>query len=212
MVLLLVLAVVSWQVAVTGPLLTVDHTIRDAVTHARHAADSAALNRLAQFCSDLGDGVVAVPVLLCAGVLAAWRLRRTGPAPAPRRWWLPLPTAALTALLIPLLVVPAKAYFARPGPLGLPLVPGQWGWYPSGHTSTACIAYGAGALLVGRTLRATARRVLSVATAVLGLGVGLGLIWCDYHWFLDVLAGWCLSGLVIWASRRALTRLLPSAR
>ncbi|WP_280727622.1 phosphatase PAP2 family protein [Kitasatospora sp. MAA4] len=197
----------SWQVAVGGPLLTVDHRVRTAVTHARHAADSTVLNRLAQFLSDLGDGGIAVPALLATGALAAWLLHR-GPSATPRRWWLPLPTAALTALLIPLLVVPAKVYFARPGPLGLPLVPGQWGWYPSGHTSTACIAYGTGALLLGRALRAAVRRVLYAATAVLGLGVGAGLVWCDYHWFLDVLAGWCLSGLVLWA----LARRLPSAR
>ncbi|WP_280668643.1 MULTISPECIES: phosphatase PAP2 family protein [unclassified Kitasatospora] len=212
-VLLVLLVAVSWQVAVDGPLLTLDQHIRSAVTHARQALDSSLVNGLAHLLSDLGDSTVAVPVLLGAGVLTAWRLRRRLRShvhlhqnAADRRWWLPLPTAALAALLIPLLVIPAKAYFARPGPLGQPVIPGQWGWYPSGHTSTACIAYGAGALLLGRTLAAAARRALYAATAVLGLGVGLGLIWCDYHWFLDVLAGWCLSGLVLGALARRLPR------
>lgn len=202
--LILLLALVSWQVAVHGPLLRVDDGIRSAVTHARQSLDSSVVNRLGQLLSDLGDNLVAVPPLLGAGVLAAWRLRRGGSRPA---WWFPLPAAALTALLIPLLVVPAKIYFARPGPLGVPLLPGQWGWYPSGHTSTACIAFGAGAVLLGRTLAAGPRRALYAATTAAALGVGAGLLWCDYHWFLDVLAGWCLSGLVVWALARWLPRI-----
>lgn len=192
------LALVSWQVAVTGPLLRLDQRIRSAVAHLRHTLDSPLLDHLAHLLSDLGGGSTAVPVLLGAGALAAWRSRPGGA----RRWWLPLPAAAFVALLIPLLVVPAKILFARPGPLGLPLDPGQWGWYPSGHTATAGIAYGAGALLLRRTLAAGSRRLLYGATALLCLGVGVGLIWCDYHWFLDVLASWCLTGLVLWCLAR----------
>ncbi len=203
--LLLLLALVSWQVAATGPLLRLDRAIRSAVAHARHALDGSPLDHLAQSLSDLGGGVPAVPVLLGAGALAAWRSRRAGL----RRWWLPLPAAALAALLIPLLVVPAKICFARPGPAGLPLSGDQWGWYPSGHTATSAIAYGVGALLLGRTLGARARRGLYAATALLCLGVGWGLIWCDYHWFLDVLASWCLAGLVLWGPTRRLPRPGP---
>jgi undecaprenyl-diphosphatase len=143
--------------------------------------------------ADLGNTVPAVPVLLGAGALAAWRAYRTGWS----RWWLPVPVAAVSAALIPLLVVPAKAWFARPGPLGPPLRPHEWGWYPSGHTTTACISYGVAALLVGSTLAIGRRRLLHGLTALLGLGVGWGLVWCDYHWLLDVVAGWCLAGLLL---------------
>ncbi|MFI9276147.1 phosphatase PAP2 family protein [Kitasatospora sp. NPDC052896] len=201
-VLAVLLALVSWQVAVAGPLLGLDRRIRDGVQHAREVWHSVPLNDLGQLLSDLGDPLPAYAVLLGTAALAACRSRRAGR----RRWWLPLPSALLAAVLIPLLVVPAKDYFSRPGPLGPPLLPGQQGWYPSGHTSTAGIAFGVAALLLGRTLAAAARRRLAALTALLCCGVGLGLVWCDYHWFLDVLAGWSLTGLVLWSLARWLPR------
>ena len=39
---------------------------------------------------------------------------------------------------VPALVVPLKELIARPGPLT-----GAAGYYPSGHTATAAVAYGA---------------------------------------------------------------------
>jgi undecaprenyl-diphosphatase len=163
-----------------------------------------ALDALGRGLADLGGGVPAIPVLLLAACLAAWRSRRAGLP----RWWVPLPVGVLTALLIPLLVVPAKAWFARPGPTGVPLVPGEWGWYPSGHTATSAFAYGTAALLLARTLGPALRRALRWATAVLCLGVGLGLVWSDYHWLLDVTASWCLAGSYLWC----LARLRPAGQ
>jgi undecaprenyl-diphosphatase len=104
-------------------------------------------------------------------------------------------------------VVPAKAWFARPGPTGVPLQPGEWGWYPSGHTATSAIAYGTAALLLARTL--TRWRALCLATALLCLGVGLGLVWSDYHWLLDVTASWCLAGTYLWCLERWLRSVSP---
>jgi len=200
--LLAALAAISWQVAVDGPLLDLDVAVRHGVHDLRHWLHSTLLNHLGKALSDLGESTLAIPVLLGGAALAARRQRRTGG----RRWWLPLPAAALTALLIPLLVVPAKAVFARPGPYGLPLAADQWGWYPSGHTATSTIAYGTAALLVGRTLTRLARRRLYTGTTLICGGVGFGLVWSDYHWLLDVLASWCLAGVVLWALARALTR------
>ncbi|MFJ9953097.1 phosphatase PAP2 family protein [Kitasatospora sp. NPDC091207] len=200
-VLAAVLVLISWQVAVDGPLLGVDRWVRHAVRETRHELHSTVLNHLGKALSDLGSSVPAIPVLLAAGVLAAWRSRRAGVP----RWWFPAVTAVLTAGLIPLLVVPAKAWFARPGPFGAPLAPDQWGWYPSGHTATATLAYGVAALLPARTVGARAGRRLYAAAALLAAGVGLGLVWSDYHWLLDVVASWCLGGLVL----RALARVPP---
>ncbi|MFJ8628852.1 phosphatase PAP2 family protein [Kitasatospora sp. NPDC093550] len=197
-----VLLAVSWQVAVDGPLLGVDRSVRRAVHTARHDLPSALLDHLGHALSDLGSGVPAVPVLLLAGVLAAWRWRLTRAG----RWWWPLPVAALTAGLIPLLVVPAKAAFARPGPLGEPLTPEQWGWYPSGHTTTAAVSYGVAALLLARVSGPRAARGLTTGAALLALGVGAGLVWSDFHWLLDVVAGWCLAVLVLWPLDRRLPR------
>ncbi|WP_188301474.1 phosphatase PAP2 family protein [Streptomyces sp. CBMA156] len=196
------LLVVSWQVAVDGPLLGVDRSVRHAVRAAHRDSPDALPDRLGHLLSDLGSSVPAVPVLLLAGALAAWRGRRTGAG----RWWLPLPVAALTAVLIPLLVVPAKAAFARPGPLGEPLTAGQWGWYPSGHTATAAISYGVAAVLLARVAGPRAVRGLTAAAVLLSLGVGAGLVWSDFHWLLDVVASWCLAVLVLWALARWLPR------
>jgi undecaprenyl-diphosphatase len=199
----LLLAVVSWQVAVDGPLLGVDRAVRQHTAQLRGSLHSATLDSLAHLLSDLGSTVPAIPLLLGAGALAAWRLRRGGLP----RWWLPLPVAAAAAVLIPLLVVPAKAWFARPGPDGARLAPGAWGWYPSGHTTTAAIAFGVAALLLGRTVRRS--WPFTAAAAVLWVGVGAGLVWCVYHWLLDVVGAWCLSGLVLWCLARWLPRWLP---
>ncbi|MFF7995450.1 phosphatase PAP2 family protein [Kitasatospora xanthocidica] len=197
-----VLLAVSWQVAVDGPLLGLDRWVRRAVHTARHDLPNALPDRLGHLLSDLGSGVPAIPVLLLAGALAAWRWRRSGSG----RWWLPLPVAALTAGLIPLLVVPAKSAFARPGPLGEPLTPGQWGWYPSGHTATAAISYGVAALLLARVAGPRAARGATAGAALLAPGVGAGLVWSDFHWLLDVVASWCLAVLVLWSLDRWLPR------
>ncbi|MEU3497209.1 phosphatase PAP2 family protein [Kitasatospora cineracea] len=205
MSLAVLLAAVSWQVAVDGPLLGLDTAVRDGVREARGAIGSTLLNHLGVALSDLGGGAVAVPVLLgCAGLAA--RLARRGGRP---RWWVPVPVAAVAAVLVPLLVVPAKIWFARPGPYGAPLAGDQWGWYPSGHTATSSIAYGTAALLLARVLPVVAGRRLGAACALVCLGVGAGLVWSDFHWLLDVVASWCLSGLLLLGLRLLLPRLLP---
>ncbi|MFJ1707963.1 phosphatase PAP2 family protein [Kitasatospora sp. NPDC088346] len=196
----LVLAVISWQVRADGPLLGLDRSARHATWDFRHALHSTPVNHLGAALSDLGGNVPAFPLLLLGGALAAALRRRAGSP----RWWLPLPVAALAGAAVPALVIPAKAFFARPGPFGVPLTPEQLGWYPSGHTATSTIAYGTVALLVGRELGHRARRLLYAATALLCAGVGWGLVWSDYHWLLDVLASWCLGGLVLWALSRRL--------
>ncbi|RKE21419.1 phosphatase PAP2 family protein [Streptomyces sp. TLI_171] len=201
----MLLAVISWQVAVDGPLLEVDTAVRDTVRHLRRSLDSTLLNHFGVALSDLGGGVPAVPVLLgCAG-LAAWLARRGGRP----RWWTPVPVAVLAAVLIPLLVVPAKAWFARPGPFGAPLAADQWGWYPSGHTATSSIAYGTAALLLARVLPERPGRQVRAAAVLVCLGVGFGLVWSDFHWLLDVLASWCLAGLLLLGLHPALPHLLP---
>ncbi|MEV7024399.1 phosphatase PAP2 family protein [Kitasatospora sp. NPDC093558] len=196
----LLLLVVSWQVVVDGPLLGLDRWVKHGVTTAHHDLHSALLARAGHALADLGGTFPAIPALLAGGGLAAWRSRRAGAA----RWWLPLPVAALTAVLIPLLVVPAKAAFARPGPLGDPLVPGQWGWYPSGHTATATLSYGVAVLLLARTTGVRVARGLRAAAVLLAAGVGAGLVWSDFHWVLDVVASWCVAVLVLWALARRL--------
>lgn len=196
------LVLVSWQVVVDGPLLGLDRWVKHGVATAHRDLHSALLDHVGHTLADLGSAAPAIPVLLAGGGLAAWRSRRAGAA----RWWLPLPVAALTTGLIPLLVVPAKAAFARPGPLDDPLLPGQWGWYPSGHTATATLSYGVAVLLLARTTGVRVARGLRAAAVLLATGVGAGLVWSDFHWVLDVVASWCLAALVLWVLARRLPR------
>ncbi|MQY15972.1 hypothetical protein SRB5_61640 [Streptomyces sp. RB5] len=191
----MLLVLVSWQVGVDGPLVGADEALsRDLVANAPP-------ERVAEALSDLGGPVVAVPVLLAAVVFALWR----------GRWFAAL-AAAVAMALVPALVVPAKTAFARPGPT-MPRLTDYAGFYPSGHATTSAVAYGAAAVLVaGCVHRAWVRRVAVGAAVLLSAGCGLGLTWHAYHWPLDVLAGWCLAVLLLWALVRLTARGAPTYR
>ncbi|MCX4696741.1 phosphatase PAP2 family protein [Streptomyces sp. NBC_01408] len=160
---LLALCLVTWQVLVAGPLAAADEHLGRALVR---TVPDAATERLA----DLGNIPVAVPVLVLAMAYAAWRGDRRGAL-----------AAGLAMALVPALVVPLKEWTARPGPLE----PWAAGYYPSGHTATAAVAYLGAALLVSpytrRNWPAAAALLLVGATAV-------GLVLRGFHWPLDVLA------------------------
>nr|WP_240451026.1 phosphatase PAP2 family protein [Streptomyces sp. 11-1-2] len=181
------LALCTWQIAAHGPLRTYDERLGRAIS------GSAFPSPVAEFLADLGNTAVAVPVLAVALGWAAWCARRAGGP----RWWLPPLAAAVAMAAVPALVVPFKALIDRPGPPG-PLA-GETGFFPSGHAATAAVAYGAAALLLHPLLRPRLRRPLLVAVAVLNLAVAAGLVRRGYHWPLDTVASWCLSGLLLWA-------------
>ncbi|MET9955702.1 phosphatase PAP2 family protein [Streptomyces sp. NPDC006339] len=155
---LVVLAVSTWQVLVHGPLARLDERL------SRTLVDTVP-RPLSELASDLGNLTVAVPVLACAMAYAAWRGRRAAAL-----------LAGLAMTLVPLLVVPLKAWTARPGPLE----PWAHGYFPSGHTATAMVAYFGAALLLSR-------RLLPVAAALTAL-TATGLVLRGFHWPLDVLA------------------------
>ncbi|MEU5052954.1 phosphatase PAP2 family protein [Streptomyces sp. NPDC021096] len=156
------------------------------------AADSRAVpSGLAELLADLGNTVVALPVLIAA---IAWSVLR-------HRRWKPALGAALAMAAVPALVVPLKMWIARPGPPVM--APGAHdGFFPSGHAATAAVAYGAAVLLLVRS------RWWAVCCGLLNVGVGLGLVWRGYHWPLDVVGAWCLSGLVLWVLAGG--RLVPT--
>ncbi|MEU9761657.1 phosphatase PAP2 family protein [Streptomyces sp. NPDC001834] len=192
--LLALFALVTWQVATDGPLRGADERAARAVVGHGPAP-------LTEFLADLGNTQVALPVLGCAIVWALLRGERRGAL-----------YAALAMAAVPLLIVPLKHWIARPGPLTA-----ATGYYPSGHAATAAVAYGAAALLAARCLRgargtedtrdpagvrgALRTWMMPVAAVVLTTGTGIGLVLRGYHWPLDVLGSWFLSGLL----------LLPSA-
>ncbi|MFF2850503.1 phosphatase PAP2 family protein [Streptomyces sp. NPDC058001] len=177
--------VVTWQVAVGGPLARADER------WSRAALAGRLPEGVAELLADLGSVAVAVPVLVLVAAYVAWRARGAGVP----RWWRPSVAALVPMAAVPLLVVPLKELIARSGP---PVMGPGTGFYPSGHTATATVAYGAATLLLLPWLGgAYARRELTIACCVLNLGVGLGLVRRGYHWPLDVVGSWCLGGLLV---------------
>ncbi len=173
-------------------------------------------DRGSELLADLGNVQVAVPVLVVVLGYVAWQGRTTGRD----RWWLgPLGAAGLM-VLVPVFVVPLKEWTARHGTAAVP--PGT-GYFPSGHTATAAVAYGAATLVLLPWLRtATTRRALVSVCAALVLGASYGLVRRGYHWPLDVVASWCLSAVLLSAlwlllsglgrSRRRSSSGTPSSR
>ncbi|MFE9138137.1 phosphatase PAP2 family protein [Streptomyces sp. NPDC007355] len=164
---LVALAVVTWQVLVHGPLARLDERVSRALV-------DTVPRPLSEHGADLGNMTVALPVLVCAMGYALWRGRRAAAL-----------AAGLAMAAVPLLVIPLKEWTARPGPLE----PWAQGYYPSGHTATAAVAYFGAAFLVSN-------RLIPVA-AVLTAVTGTGLVLRGYHWPLDVLASLCLSLLIL---------------
>ncbi|MFC7876037.1 phosphoesterase, partial [[Kitasatospora] papulosa] len=117
--------VITWQVLTDGPLLGPDERLGLELAGRGPAW-------LTDLLADLGNMQVAVPVLACAVLVAWFRHARR---------------AALYAVLamaaVPALVIPLKLWTDRQGPLTE-----ATGYYPSGHTTTAMVAYGAAALLL----------------------------------------------------------------
>lgn len=187
----LLFALLTWQVLAHGPLLALD---------ARLSRDLVHPDRFSERLSDLGGIPVAVPVLVLALGYAAWRGRGAGIP----RWWLPPAAAALLMAVLPAIVVPLKLWTARPG---TPVVPPATGYFPSGHTATAAVAYGASALLLLPWCRTRAARVAAVGVpAALVLAVSYGLVRRGFHWPLDVLASWCLGAVLLTCLSLVLSR------
>jgi len=186
----LLFALITWQVVEDGPLLRVDERVSRALIHP---------DRVSAALSDLGNIEVAVPVLVVALLWSARQARRSGTD----RWWLPSAAAAVLMALVPVLVVPLKELTDRPGTA---VSPGT-GYYPSGHTATAAVAYGAATLLVLPWLRsARTRRALVLGYGLVVLGVSFGLVRRGWHWPLDVVGSWCLCTVLLVGFRLLLAR------
>ncbi|WP_330307639.1 MULTISPECIES: phosphatase PAP2 family protein [unclassified Streptomyces] len=178
----LLFALITWQVAAHGPLARADERLSGSIVRP---------SRFYELLADLGNIAVAVPVLALVLAYVAVRAHRAGTD----RWWLPSTAAAVLMAAVPALIVPLKELVARPGP---PVMGPGTGFYPSGHTATAAIAYGAATLLLLPWLRtAYARRGLAITCLLLNALVAFGLIRRGYHWPLDVVASWCLCAVLL---------------
>ncbi|MFJ6823515.1 phosphatase PAP2 family protein [Streptomyces niveus] len=177
-------ALVTWQVVAGGPL-------RDADERLGRTAYRRGPIGLTEFLADLGGIAIALPVLAVAFGYAAWRGRRARAL-----------AVVLAMAAVPVLVMPLKLWIDRPGPLTA-----ESGYYPSGHTATAMVAYcGAALLLAPRTGRAGRGWAMPVAV-VLSVATGIGLVLRGYHWPLDVLGSWLLCGMLLALLVAALRRI-----
>ncbi|AQU70754.1 hypothetical protein BBN63_08435 [Streptomyces niveus] len=176
-------ALVTWQVVAGGPL-------RDADERLGRAAFGHGPTWLTEFLADLGGLPVAVPVLAIVVGYALWRGHRARAV-----------AVALAMVAVPVLVMPLKLWTDRPGPLTV-----ESGYYPSGHTATAMVAYCGAALLLspltgrgtGRVTRHDTGRAWAMPVAVvLSAATGIGLVLRGYHWPLDVLGSWLLCGMLL---------------
>jgi membrane-associated phospholipid phosphatase len=200
--LLLFLVFLTVNVVAGGPLVALDRHIRGAVHRQATSATWRWLTngRLApaQLITDLGAVEIAGSVLAVTALVIAIRLRSLRP----------VITAAAAAALLAATVIPGKILIGRPGPGYAVLTHGAWGDFPSGHASTAGVCYGLTALLLTAQLQArTLRRAVAAVAAAVCFLVGVALVWCDYHWFTDVLAGWALAALIVWAVWQAQQRV-----
>ncbi|GAA2558538.1 MULTISPECIES: phosphatase PAP2 family protein [Streptomyces] len=178
----LLFALITWQVVADGPLVAADERLSRALVRP---------DRASELLADLGNVQVAVPVLAIALAYVAWHGRATGTD----RWWLPPVAGTLAMALVPVLVAPLKEWTDRPG---TPAVPPAVGYYPSGHTATAVVAYGAATLLLLPLLRSAAvRGGLVLLCSALVAGASFGLVRRGYHWPLDVAASWCLGAVLL---------------
>ncbi|MFF8017147.1 phosphatase PAP2 family protein [Streptomyces sp. NPDC007929] len=193
----LLFALITWQVAADGPLVGLDERLSRVLVNP---------DRFSELLADLGNVQVAVPVLAVALAYVTVRHRRAGS----NCWWLPVAAGALLMALVPALVVPLKALLARPA---TPAEPPGTGYYPSGHTATAAVAYGTATLLLLPRLRTPlARGALLALCTTLILATSYGLIRRGYHWPLDVAGSWCLCAVLLtslWLFLKRTTTELP---
>jgi undecaprenyl-diphosphatase len=195
-------ALLTWRVAAGGRLIRDDGRVLRAFRDADRAHP--ALSTPAHLLCDLGDIEVAVPVLLAALAASVLLGRRAGLP----RWWAVPAAAALAMCVLPVVVSLVKSGVDRPAP-GRVVPDPSYGYFPSGHTATSSVGFGLAALVLLPFLRAAARAALAAGTAVLALAVGAALVWCGYHWPLDVVGSWLLAVALL--SPVAAALLVPGA-
>jgi len=189
--LLLILAFLTVNVLGDGPLVGVDHRIREAVLARATSATwrwlTAGRLAPARALVHFGDIRVAVPVLAVSAAILAVR----------RRSVRPLLAAVAGVALLAATVIPAKIVIARPAPGQVLLAPGGWGVFPSGHSSTSAVCLLLAVLMIAPELPAVVRRPAVALAAALCVLVGAALVWCDDHWCTDVVAGWAVAAIVV---------------
>jgi membrane-associated phospholipid phosphatase len=188
-VLVVLLALVTVDVLLRGPLASLDAMLAD---YEREHPLRGAAYVFARIVAILGQrGILLLPLLILA-VVASRRSRS----------WRPLVVTLLMLLALNGITYVIKATTGRtlPGTGQDLLYAGGLG-YPSGHTANATAILPLMALLIagpfGVRPSLIALRRLLWAAGVGAVGVGLTVTVLGWHWFTDALAGWCVGLIVL---------------
>ena len=194
LVLLLAVALGLLTVAVTVGWwpVSLDHAVAAAVPGKHATGLASVLLGLASAVTTLATPQGTVLLTLA---MAAWLAHREGNLDALRVVAGPLVVLAVSVLA-------GKALLHRPGPPGSHLHH-LFGYYPSGHTTTAVVCTGLLTRLAATRLPAQ-RDLLRAGAALWTLLVGASLVVHRYHWLSDVVAGLLLGSLIVHATRPAL--------
>lgn len=163
-----------------------------------HAHQRPAVARLSLALTQIGSPWASVIVLLLVAVAMAKRRGNLGP----------ILLAAIGVCAVAGTVLPIKALVARPGP-GLMHRHVATGYFPSGHTATAFVCYGAMGVLV-RLGDPRGRRLEPLLWGWgAALPVGAAMVYSDFHWLSDVLASFALGAALVWLLVNAAPHLVP---
>ena len=153
---------------------------------------TSALTTLAKVVTNLGTGLAYF--LLAAVGYRYWR-KKGSPA---------LPLAAVGWMALGLILrYTTSRLVARPRPAEeLRLVSASGFAFPSGHTTTATIAFSSMALLLWRVTSRTWGLIVASLALLAAAAVGLSRSYLGVHWPTDVLGGWAFG--IAWVAFGAL--------
>ena len=119
--------------------------------------------------------------------------------PNRKQYGVPLSLAALGGVAF---YKPMKHIFLRARPDAALHLVQQGGFsFPSGHSVTSVIFYGLSIYLLNKHCKnEKLRKVLTGVCGFLAVAIGPSRIYVGVHWPTDVLAGWCIGGMVLLVS------------
>src|SRR5262249_23183513 len=144
-----------------------------------------ALNGLAHAVTYLGFGPTAYLALAATGLFVMHRTHRWREA-----------VLAIAALAIGQLIrIGISDLVHRHRPPGAGWLMSANGYsYPSGHTTTATLAWGLVVVLLWPQLTSSRRRAAAAGAAVvIAVAVGVSRAWLGVHWPTDVFGAWALG-------------------
>jgi len=182
------LALMTWQVLVSGPFVAWDWSVHEYVDP--HVPDGWLLFALDEVSNIGGQRQHTLPVLFAVGLWIAYKWR----------WFRPLIAICAGLATIFFIGYAIKFGLARTPPAdGIDMLHGDGQAFPSGHTANATFTW---IILVivwlgPRGLHPDPvrfRRWLAIAGAWILVTSGL-MVLLDYHWISDIPGGWALGAL-----------------